>query len=256
MNHPVITIAKYTLIEAIKNRLFALTVIGLVCIFGLTQFIGELVITETQQVQGALIGLTMRLFAVFIVSLFVITSVVREFNDKTLEAIISLPIPRYFYYSGKLLGFCFLSVITAVIISLPLFIYADYMQVLLWNASLVCELFIVTGLCLLCLFTMGHITTAFSAVMAFYILSRCIGTIQLISQSPILEANTPSQEIINLLINMIAFILPELDHFTQTDWIVYNTGSLNDMLIIVTQTAIYMALLAGTALFDLYRKNF
>ena len=256
MNRPVITIARYTFIEAIRNRLFALMVIGLICIFGLTQFIGELAITETQQVQGSLIGLTMRLFAVFIVSLFVITSMVREFNDKTMEVIISLPIPRYIYFSGKLLGFCFLSVITAIILSLPLLFYAEYPQVLLWNVSLICELFIVTALCLFCLFTLGHITTAFSAVMAFYILSRSIGTIQLISQSPILEATTPSQEFINLFINMIAFILPELDYFTQTQWLTYNTGSFNDLLIIVAQTAIYIVLLSGAALFDLYRKNF
>jgi len=256
MNHPVFTIARYTFIEAIKNRLFVLMVIGLICIFGLTQFIGELAITETQQVQGSLIGLTMRLYAVFIVSLFIITSMIREFNDKTLEVIIALPIPRYFYFSGKLLGFSFLSVIAAFILSLPLLFYSEFPQVLLWNVSLICELFIINVLCLFCLFTLGHITTAFSAVIAFYILSRCITTIQLISSSPILEATTPSQEFINLLIKMIAFVLPELDYFTQTQWLVYNTGSLNDFLIVAAQTIIYTILLSSAALFDLYRKNF
>lgn len=36
MKHPVITIAKYTFLEAIKNRLFALGLIGIVCISSLT----------------------------------------------------------------------------------------------------------------------------------------------------------------------------------------------------------------------------
>ena len=253
---PITTIAKYTFIEAVKNRLFILMVIGLICIFGLTQFIGELAITETQGIQVALMGMIMRLFAVFIVCLFVITNLVREFNDKAFELIISLPIPRSAYFLGKLIGFSFLSIVVAAIVSLPLILYAPIFQVAIWVVSLVCELFIVTALCLLCLFTLGHITTAFSAVIAFYILSRSISTIQLLGQSPIIEATTKSQEFILQLIDAIAYILPGLDSFTQTQWLVYQTGSVDGLMSIIMQTTIYVLLLSSAALFDLYRKEF
>lgn len=256
MNYPAITIARYTFIEAVKNRLFLLMLIGLICIFGLSQFTGELAITETPQIQGAITGLVLRLFAVFIVSLFVITSMVREFNDKTLEFIISLPIPRYVYFSGKLLGFFSLSVIVAIIVSLPLLLYADFLQLLLWCISLICELFIVTTLCLFCLFTLGQITIAFTVVVAFYLLSRSMSTLLLLSQSPILEATTVSQEFIILLVNAIAYVLPELDSFTQTEWLVYNTGSMDSLAIVAGQTLIYVLLLSCAALVDLYRKEF
>ena len=256
MNFSVGTIAKYTFIEAVKNRLFILMIIGLVSIYGFAQFIGELAITETQEVQVAIVGLIVRLFAVFIVSLFIITNLVREFNDKAIDFIISLPIPRYAYFLGKLFGFCFLSVVVAILISLPLLFYTVFPQVFLWSISLICELFIVTTLCLLCLFTLGHITTAFSAVMAFYILSRSIGTIQLIAHSPILESTTLSQKFINLFIDAIAYILPSLDVFTETEWLVYHTGSMDNLIIVTTQTIIYMILLSSAALFDLYRKEF
>jgi len=253
---PIRTIAKYTFIEAVKNRLFVLMIIGLVCIFGLSLFISELAITETREVQVALIGFIVRLFAIFITSLFVITNLVREFNDKAFEFIISLPIPRHAYFFGKLYGFILLSVFVAVIVSLPIFIYTALPQALIWSMSLICELFIVITLCLLCLFTLGQIATAFSAVVAFYILARSIGTIQLISHSPILESTKLSQQFINRLVDAIAYVIPDLGSFTKTQWLVYQTGSTEDLVVIVIQTIIYIVLLSSAALFDLYRKEF
>ncbi len=250
------TIAKYTFIEAIKNRLFVLMIIGLVCILGLSQFIGELAITETKEVQVALTGFILRLFAVFIASIFVITNLVREFNDKAFEFIISLPIPRHAYFFGKLCGFALLSVFVAIFISLPLYFYTTIPQVLIWNISLICELFILIALCLLCLFTLGQITTALSAVVAFYILARSIGTIQLISHSPILESTEFSQQFINRLVDAIAYVIPDLGGFTKTQWLVYETGSTDDLIVILIQTSIYIVLLSSAALFDLYRKEF
>ncbi len=109
---------------------------------------------------------------------------------------------------------------------------------------------------MLCLFTLGQITTALSAVVAFYILARSIGTIQLISHSPILGSTELSQQYINRLVDAIAYVIPDLGSFTKTQWLVYQTGSTEDLVVIVIQTIIYIVLLSSAALFDLYRKEF
>lgn len=256
MKTSVLTIAKYTLIEAVRNRLFALMVISLICIFGLVQFIGELAITETQQIQSAIMGLILRLLGVFLISLFVISGITREFHDKTIETIISLPVPRHVYFTGKYLGFFYLVLIVSILLGLPLLLYSEPLQVLVWLLSLICELIIVTGLCLLCTFTLERIPVTFITVMAFYLLARSINIIQLMSRSPIVESPALSQKFINSLIDIIDYILPELDYFTQTEWLVYSTADLADLSVILIQTVIYAALLSGAALFDLYRKNF
>jgi len=256
MKYHVITIAKYTFLEAIKNRLFVLCLIGIVCVFALGQFAGELAITETRQVQGGLVAFAMRLAAVFVISLFVITSVVREFNDKTVNMIISLPLSRYVYYFGKLAGFFLLALVFSILLSLPLLLYAEFTQVALWVTSLIFELFIIISFCLLCLFTFGNITTAFSAVVVFYLLARSISTIQLLSRSPILESTAWSQQFMNKAIDLIAYVLPDLAGFTRTEWLVYGSGNAGDLPVIFVQSVIYITLLSGAALFDLYRKNF
>ena len=250
------TIARYVLIEAARNRLLALLIIVLLAVFGLGEFIGGLSVTETAQVQGSMVAFISRMAAVFIVSLFVVTGVVREFNDKSVEMILALPVPRHVYYTGKLCGYLVLAMIIAGMAGMPLLLYADAGQVLLWSISLFCELSIIVALCLFFLFTLGQVTPALSAVAAFYLLARSMGSMQLLSHSPIMDTGTWSQGIIRALLDIIAGLLPDLDAYTQTAWLVYGSGGARDLAPVAVQTLIYVCLLAAAALFDLYRRNF
>ncbi|NIR28066.1 MAG: ABC transporter permease [Gammaproteobacteria bacterium] len=249
-------VAHYTLLEALRNRLLWLVVAFMVVSFGLSRFIAEVAITETVQVESAVFGASLRLFAVFIVSLFVISSMVRELNDKGVELVLSMPVARASYFFGKLLGFWSLALLIVLACCLSLMVYAPVTQTLLWGLSLLCELLIVTAFSILCLFTFSQVTLALSAVLGFYVLSRTIGAIQLIGQGRLVAGDSLSQRFIEWLLGGIAFVLPELDRFTLSDWLVYHTGDWGTLVPIAGQTLVYLALLLGAALFDLYRKNF
>jgi len=249
------TIAFYTFLEATRNRLLWLVLAFVVIGFGLSQFVSEIAIAESVTFQSSFLAAMLRFFTVFTIALFVITSMVREFDDKGLELVLSLPIPRYHYFLGKLLGFSALAVMTAVFCGLVLLVHAPPAQVALWVFSLSCELLIVTALSLLCLFTFNQVMLALSAVMAFYLLSRGIDAIQLMAHNPIVSTESWSQRLIEHFIDGVAFLLPDLARFTSSEWLVYHTGSLRDLLPIAAQSLVYVALLAGAALFDLYRKN-
>ena len=235
--------------------MFTLVIVGLVCMVGLTEFTGELAITETRQVQAAVTAFGLRLFTVCVIGLFVVTSMVREFNDKGFEMLLSLAITRGSYYFGKLAGFILLSLIMVMAASLILFLYSPVADVLLWSASLLCESLIIITLSLLCLFTFNSITTAFVAVIVFYLLSRSMYAIQLISDSPILETTTISQELLNFTIDAIAYVLPDLNIFTSSAWLT-NGADTSALLPVLIQTAIYLVFLIAAGLFDLYRKEF
>ena len=254
MKSRIAAIARYTFLEAVRNRLFGLTAAGLLCLLGITEFIGELAITETAQIQAALIGAGMRLFAVCTVALFVITSVVRESNDKGFEALLSLPIPRHAYFFGKYLGFLALSLVIAAATSALLLLYAEPGSVLVWFASLACELAIVVALALLCVFTFSNVTVAFMLVLAFYLLSRSMHAIQLISASPILESMSFSQEYIKRLFDVVAFVLPDLHEFTRSEWLAWGGGP-ESLAGILAQTVVFVVLLGSAAIFDLYRRE-
>lgn len=251
----IFTIAWYTFLEATRNRLIWLVVAFVVIGFGLSQFVAEIAIAESATFQSSLLAAMLRFFAVFTISLFVITSMVREFDDKGLELVLSLPIPRFHYFLGKLLGFSVLAVMTAVFCGVTLLVHAPPSQVALWVFSLSCELLIVTALSLLCLFTFNQVMLALSAVMAFYLLSRSIEAMQLMAHNPIVRTESWSQRLMEHFIDGVAFLLPDLGRFTSSDWLVYHTGGLQDALPIAGQSLVYLTLLSGAALFDLYRKN-
>lgn len=248
-------IAYYTFREATQNQLFRLTLIGLICLLGIAEFTGDLAVTETHQFQVSLLALIGRWFLIVTVALFVITSMVREFNDKGTEVILSLPVSKQTYYFGKLLGYFSLSVVIVLSLLLLMLLYSDTLPVLIWGMSLICEAAIILTLSMLCLFTFSNITISFIASISFYILSRSIDAIQLISISPILETKTISQEFMTSLVSLIAFVLPDLGRFTRTEWLVYG-ADVTEMGFILTQTLIYMALLIAAGLFDLSRKQF
>ena len=248
------TIAFYTFIEALRNRLIWLIVAVALIAIGLSGFLNELAITESRQIQIALIAAFSRFAAVFLIATFVVTSMVRESNDKGLELILALPLPRAGYLLGKLLGFGALALVPTLLFGLLAWIFSPLVQVALWTVSLLCELWIVAGFSLLCVLTFKQIMTALSATMAFYIGARSITAFQMIGQGSVNEQST-SQSVIGMVFGVVGAVLPRLDEFTRTEWLVYHSGALASLPPILLQSAIFMTLIAGAALFDLYRKN-
>jgi ABC-type transport system involved in multi-copper enzyme maturation permease subunit len=254
MLRPIATIAAATLLEARRNRLAWVLAVMLLGALGLGGFLGELALTESAQLQAALLAAVLRLCAVFLVATFVITSTLREANDKGLELLLALPLPRAAYLLGKLLGFALLALLPALLSGALAALFAPPAEAALWAASLLCELWMVAAFSLLCVMTFSQVLPALAASAGFYLLARAAAGLQLLAHA---EAGAPSipQRAIGAVIDAIAALLPPMDQFARTDWLVYHSGSLAALGPLLIQAAIYVALLTAAALFDLYRKD-
>lgn len=252
----IFTISKFTIIESMRNRLLWLSLLVVAISFGLVEFIGDLAITEHRVTQVAVLAAFLRLSAVVIVTMFVVSSTVRELQDKTLEMILAMPIHRSSYYLGKLIGFLHVSIIIAIIFSSLLLLYAAPVQVLIWGLSLFFELVLVVALGLVMLFTFNQIPAAITGVFVIYAAARSATSIYLMSKYPIISHTTMSQKFMDGFIELLTWLLPDLHRFTQTEWLAHNTGSFQLLLPVISQSLIYLALLSAIALFDFYRKNF
>ena len=71
------TIAYYTLLEALRNRLMWLLGLVLVIGIGLSGFLSDLAVTEQKETQVALLAAFLRFAAAFLMVIFVVTSLVR-----------------------------------------------------------------------------------------------------------------------------------------------------------------------------------
>ena len=251
----ILTIAGYTVLEALRNRLAWLFVGAALVGVGISGFISEIALTETRATQLSILAAFLRLAAVFFMTTFVVTSVAREFHDRVVDMLLSLALPRAGYLTGKLLGFSALALIPALLFGLPMALLAPLDQAALWSFSLACELLMVVGFSLLCILSFNQTLSALSAVTGFYVLARSISTLQLIGHNTGGPA-VGSQQLFNMVVDAIAAILPRLDQFSRTEWLVYQTGTLHDLLAVGGQTLVYLGLLVAAALFDLYRKNF
>ena len=256
MLHPILPIARYTLLEALRNRLLWLALILVAAGLAFTQFLQQVAITESNQIQAALLAALVRVGSVFMLAGFVVTSMVREFNDKVMELILSRPLRRSSYFFGKLAGYAAIALALALISSLPLALFAPAPQVALWGLSLACELLIVTAFSLFCVLSLTQVISALAAVAGFYLLSRSISALQIMAANPLSDALSLGQTFVNFVIDAIAFLLPGLDRMTQTGWLIYSAPTAAEIIGVLTQTAVYVLLLCGAALFDLQRKNF
>ena len=97
----IVTLARFTLLEALRTRLLWLLVIALALVFGAAYFVQQLAITESARMQIVFSAAATRLLTVFVLSLYILTSVVREFNDKGLELTLSFDLRRSDYILGR-----------------------------------------------------------------------------------------------------------------------------------------------------------
>jgi ABC-type transport system involved in multi-copper enzyme maturation permease subunit len=198
----------------------------------------------------------LRVASVFLIALYIVNGFTREFNDKVLELMLSLDLPRPGYLLGKFLGFAIVAVAVAAIVATPVAVLAPADAALAWGCSLAMELLIISALSVFCITTFTQLLPAAAFVTAFYLLARSISAIQLMSGSSLLGADGFAQRASAALADALAIALPRMDAFTQTAWLVNDAGAQPALLNIVLQTVVYVTLLLAAAMFDLYRKNF
>lgn len=247
-------IAGVVTLEALRGRMVWLLAAIVLSGLGLAEFTGDVAITESRETVRGLLGAWLRVSAVFVVALFVVTSMVRDWNDKGIELVLALAVPRSVYLFGRLAGYWSVALVAALVCGVVMLLYVSPGQAALWTASLACELILVAALAVLCLLTFSQVTLGMSAVIAFYLLARSIAAIQLIGQNPLLGLESTSQIAINGLLSAIAFLLPDLDRFTRSEWLVYESAAWGDLAVVALQTAVYLLLLCGASMFDLQRK--
>jgi len=253
------TIAHYTLLEALRNRLVWLFVLAALLAAGLGALLEQLALTESWQTALALMAPALRLAGAALLAAFVVTSQVRESADKGLELLLALPLPRSAYVLGKLAGYAALALLPALLYGALCWAWSagagqSLSQCLLWTLSLWCELCLVAGFALLAVLGLGQALPALATSAGFYLLARSIGAMQLLSHGAAGQHPGPLQRALGGGVDLVAALLPPLDRYTRTDWLLYHSGDSGALWLVLGQSAVYVLLLACAALVDLYRK--
>jgi len=250
------TIARHSLREAISNRLAWVALALLVLAFLFVEFVGALAITEHDVIQATMLASLLRIAAVFVLVLFVVASVLREQQDGSLEALLSLPMHRSAYVLGKALACGVIALVMAAVCALALLLYAQPLHALAWGLSLACELFLASSFALLLAFSFRQTVAAVAAFTVTYLLARAMGALQLMMEQPVFSAADWSAIVIRYFLQGLAWVLPALHRFTDAGWMAEHGPELADLLYVAGQTLVYLPLLLAAAAADLHRREF
>jgi hypothetical protein len=251
---PSVTVAHYTLVEALRSGLPWLAAACMLGVLGLAGFLSQVAITEASALQVSAAGALLRACAVFLIATHVVASVSREANDKGLELALALPISRSAYYLGKLLGFAFVGALLTTLFALPLLLWAKPADLAAWWISLAAETAVIAAAALFFASAMAQTVAAIAAVTGLYLLGRSISAIQAIAGGPLAGDSLPSHAA-RWIVDALALLLPRLDAVTRGDWLLYGAPPAGELSQLLFGLGLYLALLAAAGLFDFNRRN-
>lgn len=251
---PAATLARFVLLEARRG---GLPWIALACIalgVGLAGFLSQVAITESRSLQAAVVAAFLRASAAFLIAAHVASSTLREMNDKGLELMLSLPLPRSTQYLGRMAGHAACAIAIAMAFTAPLLLWVSPEAAGLWGVSLALECALVAAAALFFSMTLAQLVPAIAATAGLYLLARSITAIQAIAGGPLAEPSLAA-DAARWAVAAVSFVLPRLDGVTRTEWLLYGLPAPGAALAALGGLILYGALLLAAGLFDFYRKN-
>ena len=251
---PAAILARLVLLEARRSALPWLAAASLAAALVLAAFLSSVALTEGRELRLAVIAALLRACAVFLVAAHVSASVQREIDDKGLEQMLSLPVPRALHYLGRLAGFAACGALLALVFAAPLALWSAPGPLLLWTASLALECSLVAATALFFSMGLAQVVGAISATLALYVLGRSMTAIQAIAAGPLADESLAGR-LAARIVDALAFILPRLDVVTRTDWLLYGLPRGADYAWGLAGLLAYAILVSAAGLFDFYRRS-
>ena len=249
-----VTVARYTLVEALRSGLPWLAAACMIGVLGFSSFLAQVAIAEASALQAAAAGALLRAAAVFLIAAHVVASVSREANDKGLELALALPVSRQAYFIGKLSGFCCAGAMLATFFAMPMLIWAKPADLAAWWLSLAAETGLVAAAALFFASAMAQTVAALAATAGLYLLGRSISAIQAIASAPQAGDSLPAVAA-RWFVDLLALLLPRLDTATRSDWLLYGAPVAGELVPVLFGLGLYFLLLAAAGLFDFSRRN-
>lgn len=253
------TIIRYILLTASRDWLFVGLFILVLLAYGLSLFTGGTALVEQQQMVLTFFAGTSRVMLVIGLIVFVCFNIRRSFENREIEAMLSKPLSRTRFIVAYWSGFVVLSFIAAVpVMGILLTLNTpDLKGLIYWGASYFCEVALVVAFALVAALIMRSAVSAVLASFAFYILSRLMGFFVAAMNNPYsLTGGEKWSGLLEAVLKCISVIIPRLDLFAKSNWLIYGVEGQQDLWIFQVQSLVYIPLLLGLAWFDFRRKQF
>lgn len=253
-----LTNIRYIFLTAIRDRLFAgLLLASLIAAF-ISSAMGNTALLEPEQMTLTLIAASLRSILVVGLIVFVCFHLRTAFQSREIDVLLSRPMTRSNLVFSYWLGFALL----ALLLWLPAIGIVGYKALALeqgffaWSASLLLELWLVVAIALFAGFTLKSAVSSVLASLGFYVLSRMMGFFLATAKSGVIFSDATLNEIFRMAIRSVSMVIPRLDFFGKSEWLIYSISKMQDVSLFMIQAAIFIPLLIAAAIIDFKRKEF
>lgn len=253
---PSLALTSYVLMAASRDRILLamLLALALVCCFAL--FFGAIAVVEKNAFSLVFTASGLRHAGVLALILFVSFFVRRSFDAKEVEFFLTRPISRTSFVSSYFVAFAAVAAFVTLLqtLCLMLFSYGGFgAGHMWWCATLLLENMLMVFAA--CFFAM-QISSASASALAgfgFYALSRMIGSVL-----GTLDAGVTGGVFkwLATLMDGVSYVIPRLDLFAQSSWLLYADMKAGILLLIGLQAVVFSAIFFVMTAIDLTRKQF
>lgn len=251
-----LTNIRYILITALRDWLFVGLAVGVLLSAAISAALGGTAFLEEREMTLTFASGSARLILMIGLIVFVCFHIRNAFDTKEIDVILSRPISRQSLVAAYWLGFSFVSLLlVAPVAAIIGFIgVSDWAGYVGWCLSLFLEACLVVALALFSAFTLRSATAAVLACMGFYVLSRMMAFFVMTAESGVVHGQ--EYVLLKYVLTAISSIVPRLDFFSKSEWLVYGFNTSRDWLVFTAQAAIFVPLLLLASIADFRRKQF
>lgn len=252
-----LTTIKYILITALRDKLFVGLFVAMFVVFGLSVFLGNTALVEEDGSIDAYIGASSRLILSIGLIVFVCFHVRTAFDNKEIELLLSRPISRKSFVIAYWMGFAVVATILIMSLVATMFLFLNISKggLIYWSVGLLMESYLVVAFALFASLILRSAVSSVLLCFGFYVMSRMMGFFLYIVDQPNMFKGMLGAVTEKLLV-IVSALLPRLDLYADTKWLIYSAVNDTSYYWFLGQTAIYIPFLLTMAVIDFKRKQF
>lgn len=252
-----LTTIKYILLTALRDRLFIGLFLAIFVAFGLSVFLGNTALVEEDGAIDAYIGGSSRLILAIGLIVFVCFHVRTAFDNKEIELLLSRPISRRSFVIAYWMGFALVATILIICLVIAMFLILNVTTygLFYWATGLLMEAYLFIAFALFASLILRSAVSSVLLCFGFYVMCRMMGFFLYIVDQPHLFKGIFGDVIEKILI-VVSAILPRLDLYADSKWLIYNAVNDTSHFWFISQTLIYVPFLLIMAVIDFKRKQF
>lgn len=249
---------RYVLLTATRDRLFFGLLIGVLAAAYISSVLGSTAMLEPEQMTLSFTAASARVIIMVGIIVFIGFHMRNAFDAKEIDVLLSRPISRTSLVLSYWLGFA--AVATCLVVPTVALLY--FVKVLnmtgyfLWAISLLLESWLVVSVALFAALTIRSGVGTVLASLAIYTLSRMMGFFVSTTKSGVLFAHEEANIASTWLMKIISIVVPRLDFFAHSNWLIYGAKSYDDLWLFLVQGVVFIPLLIAAAVIDFKRKQF